>query len=219
MSDNTVVITPDRDVTFDTTVVAVRDDRVALDPNHFYAGTPGQPTDTGRLAGTRVTATITDADGTVWCQVDDARRRFVPGQTITASVDHDRRIAVQRLQTLQHLLYFGFLATHADAARRLHRVDPPVAHLRLEPDRAVTLDVPKLGAWVDEVVADDLPISRPELSDGSRGLYWQVDGVGAIACSGFNVASTGAVGEFVLMGCHDRRGAVELVATLADPPS
>ena len=221
MNELAIVIAPERDVTASALVSDVRDDRVALTPARFFVGDSSQPADVGWIDDAWVAHTSRDADGRVWCHVDDARARFVAGQQVTATVDRGRRVEVQRLQTLQHLVWFGFRATHGPAERWLYRVSPPMAYLRLTTPTPVTLDVAAVTEWVHRAVADDLPISRPEVVDGSGALYFQVDGVGAVECSGLNVTRTGAVGGFTVMGScsggpDDQPGTIDLIATLTD---
>ena len=229
--NNAIVMTPERDVTASALVAQVRDDRVAITPGRFFAGDPTQPADVGWLDDARVSDTTRDSAGAVWCHVDDARTRFRVGQQVTATVDRSRRFEVQRLQTLQHLVWFGYRATHGVADRQLHRVSPPMAYLRLSVPAPAALDLAAVTEWVRQVVADDLPISRPEVVEGTGRHFFQVDGVGAVICSGLNVTRTGTVGGFTVMGSMSARPSgsidaggndadaaetVDLIATLTD---
>lgn len=112
-------------VTTEATVLGVVDgNRVALDRTPFYAESGGQIGDQGTLNGARVTDT--QKIGGIFLHVveGDVPRE---GETVTATVDLDRRRATTRAHTATHLLHWA-----------LHEVVGPHATQKgslVEPDR------------------------------------------------------------------------------------
>lgn len=87
---------------FSATVVAVRDDSIALDQTAFYPTGGGQPHDTGTLGGLAVTDVRKD-DGLVWHAVGGEALPAV-GVTVEGMVDWPRRHALMRTHTALHVL-------------------------------------------------------------------------------------------------------------------
>jgi len=86
---------------FEASVVAYRDDAVALDRTAFFATGGGQPHDTGELGRAAVVDVRKDGD-LVWHTVDG--RVPSEGETVQCSVDWDRRHALMRTHTALHIL-------------------------------------------------------------------------------------------------------------------
>lgn len=95
--------------TFDATVLAAEDDRIALDATAFYPGGGGQPHDTGwlELAGTRLSVTKVKKEGDLiwhWVALDHAAPALTPGATVHGVLDWERRYALMRTHTAMHIL-------------------------------------------------------------------------------------------------------------------
>lgn len=91
--------------TFTATVTAVADDAVALDQTAFYATGGGQPHDTGELSwdgGSAAVTNVRKADGSHWHTLDGALPAV--GQTVSGTVDWDRRHQLMRTHTAMHIL-------------------------------------------------------------------------------------------------------------------
>ena len=88
---------------FDATVVATRDDAVALDRTAFYATGGGQPHDTGTLAGIPVVDVRKDGD-LVWHSLALTGALPTEGTAVDGVIDWDRRHALMRTHTALHVL-------------------------------------------------------------------------------------------------------------------
>jgi misacylated tRNA(Ala) deacylase len=86
---------------FDATVVAARDDAVALDRTAFYPTGGGQPHDTGTLDGLAV-VDVRKEGPLVWHTVDGALPPV--GAAVHGVVDWDRRHRLMRTHTAMHVL-------------------------------------------------------------------------------------------------------------------
>lgn len=86
----------------DAAVIAVDGNHVTLDRTVFYPTGGGQPGDTGTLGGAKVIDTI-KGDGETILHVCDGPLPAV-GETVTATLDWDRRHALMRMHTALHLL-------------------------------------------------------------------------------------------------------------------
>ena len=86
---------------FDATVVAARDDGVALDRTAFYATGGGQPHDTGVLADAAVVDVRKEGD-LVWNTLDGV----VPsdGAAVHGKIDWERRHGLMRTHSALHIL-------------------------------------------------------------------------------------------------------------------
>ena len=86
---------------FTASVVAAREDAVALDRTAFYPTGGGQPHDTGTLGGIAVRDVRKEADH-VWHVLDGSMP--VVGSTIDGVVDWERRHKLMRTHTALHVL-------------------------------------------------------------------------------------------------------------------
>jgi misacylated tRNA(Ala) deacylase len=92
---------------FDAMVIDVRDDAVALNATAFYPTGGGQPHDTGRLNGWQVIDVRKEGE-LVWHAFDDGTfdrdRRPSIGDSMSGTIDWDRRHALMRTHTALHVL-------------------------------------------------------------------------------------------------------------------
>lgn len=88
---------------FDATVIAVEEDRVALERTVFYPTGGGQPHDTGRLAGLDVVDVRKDGDD-VWHSLGGDGPLPAVGDSVHGELDWDRRHALMRTHTALHVL-------------------------------------------------------------------------------------------------------------------
>ena len=93
--------------TMEATVLAVRDDgAVALDRTVFYATGGGQPHDTGSLSDSRgnswLVTEVRKQGATIWHSLEDSGPQV--GETVTGTIDWDRRFKLMRTHTAFHIL-------------------------------------------------------------------------------------------------------------------
>ncbi|HEX4902220.1 MAG TPA: alanyl-tRNA editing protein [Acidimicrobiales bacterium] len=202
--------------TFEATVVAVEDGRVALDRTAFYPTGGGQPHDTGTLDAHAGLLSVTDVrkeGATVWHSVEGAPLPAV-GDAVTGEVDWERRHALMRTHTALHVLCgviwneWGVAVTGGQmeplAARMDFEFDPlpagfkeqveELVNVELAADRPVEVSfLPRTVAVEDEDLirtkVNLIPESVPEIRVVDIvGLDKQADG-------GTHVARTGEVGR------------------------
>ncbi len=90
---------------FEASVQAVDGDLVRLDQTAFYPGGGGQPADVGRLAGSGGTWAVTEVrkiEGEIWHRLEAGGPRV--GESVSGSLDWDRRYALMRTHTAMHVL-------------------------------------------------------------------------------------------------------------------
>ena len=139
--------------TASASVVAVDDDRVALDRTVFYPTGGGQPHDTGTLGSARVVDVRKEGD-LVWHTVDGP----VPseGDSVDLDVDWDRRHALMRTHTALHVLC-GVIWNEWGTAVTGGNMEPLAARMDFEFD-----PLPEgFGARVEQLVNDELAAARP----------------------------------------------------------
>jgi len=110
---------------FDATVVAVRDDQVALDRTAFYPTGGGQPHDTGTLGGHGVLDVRKEGED-VWHRIDGS---LEVGAPVHGVIDWERRHRLMRTHTAMHVLNgvvwhrWGALATGNNMEPLVGRID------------------------------------------------------------------------------------------------
>jgi len=138
---------------FEATVLAARDDRVALDRTAFYPTGGGQPHDTGTLAGTRVLDVRKEGD-LVWHRLDGP----VPaeGEQVHAEIDWHRRHALMRTHTALHVLC-GVIWHEWGKAVTGGNMEPLEARMDFEFD-----PLPEgFGLRIEELVNREVTAARP----------------------------------------------------------
>ena len=199
-------------------VVGADQEQLVLSRSPFAPAIPGRASDVGHVDDVPIERVVGDGDGTLLHIVDPAAtpHRFAPGQEVTPRIDWDRRFAMMRLHTAQHLAYLGFETIHGPAKRHDRMVEHDRAYVDIEPTRALPDGVVgyAIASWMERVVADDLLISSLAHPTEPARRYWYVDGVGSVACTGLHPESTGAVGPFDLEVEEGGRGDIRLTVRL-----
>jgi misacylated tRNA(Ala) deacylase len=141
----------------DATVVAVdpADRRVALDRTIFYATGGGQPHDTGELAGLPVVEVRKDG-AEVWHTLDGPGDLPAVGDTVTGTIDWERRHALMRTHTALHVLC-GVIWNEWSVPVTGGNMEPLAARMDFEFD-----PLPEgFGARIEELVNAELALDRP----------------------------------------------------------
>ena len=139
---------------------------IVLDRTVFYANSGGQPGDSGTLTapdGTRIaidTAVYTDAGKTEIAHMPAAGSPALkPGDTVTATIDWDKRYARMRMHTALHLLsaVLPYAVTGGSVGERESRLDFDIPEAGLDKD-AIT-------ARVNEMIASNAAVTSRWISD------------------------------------------------------
>ncbi len=100
---------------------------IALDRTPFYGESGGQVGDVGTLTTDGVEFQIIDTqkDGDVWLHIGTLKRgKLSVGQTVTATVDAERRSGIRRAHSATHILHHALRQTLGDqATQRGSKVD------------------------------------------------------------------------------------------------
>ncbi|MGO8876878.1 MAG: alanyl-tRNA editing protein [Acidimicrobiales bacterium] len=140
-------------VEFDSTVVGIDGDRVALDATGFYVTGGGQPHDTGTLGGARVVE-VTKDGGVAWHRLEGP----VPaaGEQAHGAIDWERRHALMRTHTALHILC-GVIWNEYGRAVTGGNMEPLAARMDFEFD-----PLPEgFGARIEERVNEEIARDRP----------------------------------------------------------
>ena len=91
----------------DAKIVARRAGQIALDRTPFYAESGGQVGDTGEIVGANGTARVLDTqkDGKTWVHSVEIEGELNEGDAVIATVDANRRRAIERAHSATHLLH------------------------------------------------------------------------------------------------------------------
>ena len=200
----------------DATVVDVSDASVILDRTVFYPTGGGQPGDTGTLRAPdgrewRVVDTRKGEGGRIVHALESGATLPVPGTTVEATIDWQRRHAHMRMHTCLHLLgsVLRYGVTGGQIAADKGRLDFDTQE---EIDRdAVTAAVNALVAadhrvrstWITDEDLDRQPELVRTLSvqpprGAGRIRLLEIPGVDLQPCGGTHVAATGEIGPVVV---------------------
>jgi alanyl-tRNA synthetase len=196
---------------------------IVLDVTPFYAESGGQVGDTGTLRAGEILLEVADTRraGDAIVHTLAAPDGFDPaalaGRPLEASVDAERRAAIARNHTATHLLHAALrtvLGTHVTQAGSL--VAPDRLRFDFTHFQAMT---PDEVCAVEEIVAREIVRASPvetthtslkdALAAGAMALFGEkygetvrqvvVPGVSRELCGGTHVATTGAIGPFLIV--------------------
>ena len=209
----------------EATVTAVDETGIELDRTVFYPLGGGQPGDHGTFTtsdgrSVRIADTRKDREsGALTHVVEDGNHGLRVGDSVTASIDWDRRYRLMRMHTCLHLLCAVVEGeiTGAQVGDAKSRIDFSL------PD--TKLDKEAIGAALDKLIADDLAVSptwitddelaaRPELirtmsvkppTGAGTVRLLEIEGVDLQPCGGTHVARSGEVGP-IRIGKIENKG-------------
>ncbi|HEX3710104.1 MAG TPA: alanyl-tRNA editing protein [Pseudolabrys sp.] len=196
-------------------VVAVTDKGIVLDRTVFYANSGGQPGDSGALTladGTQIpipTAIYTDAAKSEITHVAAAGAPALKaGDTVTATIDWDKRFARMRMHTALHLLSAAlpYAVTGGSVGESESRLDFDIPEAGLDKNE-ITRRVNEMIAtnagvsdrWIsDEELATNPGLVKtmsvkPPMGTGRVRLI-DIAGLDLQPCGGTHVRSTGEIG-------------------------
>src|SRR4051812_33817472 len=137
----------------EATVIAVDDQRVALDRTIFYPTGGGQPHDTGRL-GAAIVVDVRKEGDLVWHTVEGEPPAV--GDTVALALDWERRHALMRTHTALHVLC-GVIWNEWGTAVTGGNMEPLAARMDFEFD-----PLPEgFGGMVEQLVNAELAAARP----------------------------------------------------------
>ncbi|EMA27350.1 alanyl-tRNA editing protein [Halobiforma nitratireducens] len=235
---------PDADdvTTFTATVTEADQDAVFLDGTYFYPEGGGQPADRGVLEWDGGIADVTDVrkdHGDVRHAVD-IRDGEPPteGTTVDARIDGDRRRAVSRMHTAQHVVSRVVLEEYG-ASTAGNQVYPDRARIDFEPASFDADDLEEIERHSNEAIERDLPVvkenrPRPEVEaevDEGRALLdmipdsvdplrvVEIEGFDMCPCGGTHASSLGELGGITITDTVSKGEDVErLEFELEDEP-
>lgn len=201
---------------------------IVLDRTVFYAASGGQPGDTGTLESNGATLPIAttihpagDKTRIVHVPAEGQPIPLAPGQSVTVTLDWERRHKLMRMHTALHLLsvVFAFPVTGGSVGEAKGRLDFDMPEV---PD-----DLPALEALLNEMVAADHPVTsewitdeemaananliktmkvKPPMGQGRVRLI-RIGDVDLQPCGGTHVRSTAEIGPLRL-GKIEKKGAM-----------
>jgi len=207
--------------TCDARVTVSGDNFFCTDQTVFYALGGGQPGDTGTISWGETSVAVVDTqygDGDIRHMLEEGVAPPPVGTAVTLAIDWPRRYRHMRMHTAMHLLgavlQYGVTGGNISAEKS-----------RLDFDMSDSIDKEAVGAAIEELVAEDHPVScrwiseaeldaNPELvrtmsvqpprGKGTIRLL-EISGVDLQPCGGTHVASTAEVGK-VRIGKVEKKG-------------
>ena len=186
----------------DANIVAMRDGKLVLNRTPFYAESGGQVGDTGEIVGPNGRARVLDTkkSGKTWVHSVEIEGELNVGDTVTATVDVERRRAIERAHSATHLLHAALrehLGNHVQQRGSLVEADRlRFDFVHFEPMK------PEEVLLVENTVSEEILRSTPvEIAEKSLA---QAKAMGAMALFGEkygDVVRTVKMGDFSLELC------------------
>jgi len=193
---------------------------VVLAKTFFFPTGGGQEHDTGTLGDARVTDVFADDADTILHIVD----RDVPGNTVPAKIDGDRRFAFMQHHSGQHLLSQAFVHTlNLETLSANINIDSPstidvdatqvndadLARVEAFANATIYRDVPIKTYWVDEENIHTIPLRKPPaVKDHIRIV--EIESFDYSACGGTHCARTGMIGVIKILKAEKRADKVRI---------
>jgi len=136
---------------FDATVIAVEDNKVALDSTYYYPTGGGQPHDTGTLGSAHVSEVRKDGD-LAWHTLQGPIPNV--GDTVHGVVDWDRRFNLMRTHTAMHILC-GVIWNEWQVPVTGGNMEPLSARMDFEFDPLPEGFAQRVEELVNEAIAND----------------------------------------------------------------
>jgi len=136
---------------FDATVIAVEDNKVALDSTYFYPTGGGQPHDTGTLGSAHVSEVRKDGD-LAWHTLQGPIPNV--GDTVHGVVDWERRFNLMRTHTAMHILC-GVIWNEWQVPVTGGNMEPLSARMDFEFDPLPEGFAQRVEELVNEAIAND----------------------------------------------------------------
>lgn len=201
----------------EATVVAVLPQGVTLDRTVFYPAGGGQPGDTGTLDNAIVHDTVKGEDGAILHVCEGALP--VVGETVTATLDWERRHKLMRMHTALHLLSVviplpvsgGSIGTEKSRLD-FDMPDAPEDKQAIEEalNAMIAADHPVTTEWITDAELDANPglvktmSVKPPMGQGRVRLV-RIGDIDLQPCGGTHVASTAEIGP-VRLGKVEKKG-------------
>jgi misacylated tRNA(Ala) deacylase len=140
---------------FDATVIAVEDNRIALDSTYFYPTGGGQPHDTGTLGAAHVSE-VRKEDDLAWHTLQGPIPNV--GDVVHGVVDWDRRFKLMRTHTAMHILC-GVIWNEWQVPVTGGNMEPLSARMDFEFDPLPDGFAQRVEELVNEAIERDHPIT------------------------------------------------------------
>jgi misacylated tRNA(Ala) deacylase len=140
---------------FDVTVIAVADNRVALDSTYFYPTGGGQPHDTGTLGAAHVSEVRKEGD-LAWHTLQGPIPNV--GDVVHGVVDWERRFKLMRTHTAMHILC-GVIWNEWQVPVTGGNMEPLSARMDFEFDPLPEGFAERVEVLVNEAIERDHPIT------------------------------------------------------------
>ena len=191
---------------------------IVLDKSVFYAESGGQVGDTGYITNGESTFAVSDtkktADGIFTHSGKITNGAFAIGDTVTVSIDVDRRNSIRRNHTAAHLLQAGLrsvLGTHVEQAGQL--VNEKAVRFDFTHFSALTNEeIAKVEAFVNNAILSGITVKNEEMPIdeakklGAMALFGEkygdvvrvvaADDTSIELCGGTHVDNTAKIGLF-----------------------
>lgn len=195
----------------DATVTSSEGDTITLDRTIFFAFSGGQASDEGTIGNVKVLE-AEEQDGEIYYKLE--KNEFKPGDSVTVTIDWERRLRLMRLHTAAHLVYEAFVELAGKKKVIGSNVAEDKARLDFELEGSIGDFLPQVKEKVDGWIAQGLEVRRyPDSTYADK--WWFAFGDRKMPCGGTHVQKTSEIGAIALkrknLGAGKERIEVTLV--------
>ncbi len=201
-------------------IVAIRDGKIVLDRSPFYAESGGQVGDTGEIVGENGIARVLDTkkEGKTWVHSVEIEGDLNEGESVTATVDVNRRRAIERAHSATHLLHAALrehLGAHVQQRGSLVEADRlRFDFVHFEPMKPTEITLVENTVSEEILKSTPVEIAEKTLAEakamGAMALFGEKYGdvvrtvkMGDFSlelCGGTHLPTTSAAGTFRILG-------------------
>lgn len=199
----------------DTEITRVDGDTVTVDATIFYAFSGGQESDRGTLGGRPVLEARKEGKEIFYTLAPG--HGLQSGDPVRIDIDWQRRYRLMRLHFAAEIV-LELVYRKLDYPSKVGaHIAEDKARIDFEWDENISSFFPGILSTVQQIVADDRPITSAFADEANEERYWEIPDFGRVPCGGTHLRRTGEIGDVVLKRKNPGKGKERIEIRLVDP--
>ena len=173
---------------------------VKLDQTVYYAFSGGQESDTGSISGIPVVNAVKQGDKESIIDIEyelEKEPYFKVGDTVTVTIDSERRKKLRNLHSASHILYY-FLADKIGEVKIMgSHIGEKKARIDFKYEKSISNIIPEIEQEVNDFLKENHMIIMNENASKTNLRWWSCNNW-KIPCGGTHPKSTKEIGKVKL---------------------
>lgn len=199
----------------DARVETVEGPDITLDRTILYAFHGGQERDDGAIGGHPMRDARWGADGTLTYRLDPGHG-LAPGDTVTLTLDWERRYRLMRLHFAAELVLETTGRRFPGISKIGAHIAADKARLDFRLDESLAPHLPAIGAAVADLIIGDHAIVSAFRDRAREERTWSIAGFAEVPCGGTHLRRTSEIGELSLRRRNVGKSKERIEITLLD---